>query len=116
MEGLLANTVHALTSIKSTKVANRTSVLKVSKRAAEEAKQNAAAGDPTVEPDIKTNQDAQEEANKLNMFHLVGIEAKEGVAMEISKIVGTNINDSTLHTTDGHDFKSVDEYTLNDLM
>ena len=76
MKGLLVNTVNALTDIKSTKVANRASVLKASKRAAEEATRNAASGDPAVEPEIKTNQDAQEEADRLNMFSLVVIGAK----------------------------------------
>ena len=46
------------------------------------------------------------------MFRLAAIGAKEGAAAGISKVVGTDITDATLRTTDGQDFKTVDEYTL----
>ena len=63
MKGFLADVVNALTSIKYTKVANRASVLRTSKKAAEGATRNTASGDLPVEPDTKTNHDAQEEAD-----------------------------------------------------
>ena len=50
------------------------------------------------------------------MFRLDAIGAKEGAAAGISKVVGTDITDATLRTTDGQDFKTVDEYTLYALM
>ena len=50
------------------------------------------------------------------MFRLAAIGAKEGAAAGISKVVGTDITDATLRTTDGKDFKTVDEYTLYVLM
>ena len=50
------------------------------------------------------------------MFRLSAIGAKEGAAAGISKVVGTDITDATLCTTDGQDFKTVDEYTLYALM
>ena len=109
MKGFLADTVNTLTAIKFIKVVSRASVLKASKRAAEEASRNSASGDPTVEPEIKTNQDTQEEADRLNIFRLVVVGFKEGVTAEISKVVGTNITDTTLLTTDGQDLKSIDK-------
>ena len=66
----------------------------------------------TVDPDIKTNMDTQEESDRINMFRLAVIGAKEGTAAGISKVVGTDITDATFHTTDGKDLKTVDEYTL----
>ena len=50
------------------------------------------------------------------MFRLAAIGAKEGAAAGISKVVGTDITDATLHTTNGQDFKTVDEYMLYALM
>ena len=43
------------------------------------------------------------------MFLLAVIGSKEGVVVGISKVVGTNITGATLCTTDGQDFRSVDE-------
>ena len=50
------------------------------------------------------------------MFRLAVIGAKEGVAAGISAVVGTAVIDTTLRTTDGQDFKTVDAYQLVDLM
>jgi hypothetical protein len=69
-----------------------------------------------VAPKITTNTDAKEEAGRINMFRLAAIGAKEGAAAGISKVVGTDITDATLCTTDGQDFKTVDEYMLYALM
>ena len=63
-------------------------------------------------PEITTNADAQDEADRINMFCLTAIGAKEGAATGISKVVGADITDTTLRTTDGQDFKTVDEYKL----
>ena len=43
------------------------------------------------------------------------IGAKEGVVEAITTLVGTNITDSVLQTSDG-DFKSVDNYTLHKVL
>ena len=43
------------------------------------------------------------------------IGAKEGVVKAINTIVGTNITDRVLRTSDG-DFKSVDDYTLHNVL
>ena len=50
------------------------------------------------------------------MFRLASIGAKEGVAVGVNKVVGTDITDSNLRTTNGQDFKTVDDYTMQDLM
>ena len=54
--------------------------------------------------------------NMLIMFRLAAIGAKEDAAAGISKVVGTNITDTTLRTNDGQEFNTVDEYTLYALM
>ena len=70
----------------------------------------------TVAPETMSNNDAQEEADRINMFRLAAIGAKEGAAAGTSKAVGTDITNTTLCTTDGQDFKTVDKYTLYALM
>ena len=40
----------------------------------------------TVEPEIKINPEAQEEADRINMFRLAAIRAKEGAAAGIIKV------------------------------
>ena len=112
MKVLLAKAANELKSILSTKLVTRSSVLKDSKATAAAASTSTT----TVEPEIKSNADAQEEANRIKMFRLAAISAKEGAAAGISKVVGTDITDSTLRTNDGQDFKTVDEYTLYALM
>ena len=113
MKVFLADATNDLNSIKSNKLVNRSSVIKASKRATEAA---TALANLTVDPAIKTNQDAQEEANRLNMFRLAAIGLKEGVAVGISKVFGTDITDTTLRTTDGKDYKTANEYNLYNLM
>ena len=98
MKGFIADATNELNSIKPTKLVNHSSVLKVPKRATEAATTLANA---TVEPEIKTNQDAQEESDRINMFRLAAIGSKEGVAAGIIKVVGTDITDAILRTTDG---------------
>ena len=43
------------------------------------------------------------------------IVAKEGVVEAITTLVGTNITDSMLRTSDGT-FKSMDDYTLHNVL
>ena len=112
MKGLLAKTPNDLNAILLTKLVSRRSVLKDSK--AITAKESTSTN--TVAPDITSNTDAQEEADRINMFRLSAIGAKVGAAAGISMLVGTDITDATLRTTDGQDFKTVDEYTLYALM
>ena len=101
---MLAKTPNDLNAILSTKLVSRRSVLKNSK--ANAAKESTSTN--TVAPEITSNTDAQEEADMINMFRLAAIGAKEGAAAGIIKVVGTDITDATLRTTDGQDFKTVD--------
>ncbi len=72
MKSLLSGMSNALTKIKSNKTASRASVLLKSKRAAEAKStvENPAA------PDITSNNDAREEADRQNMFILAVIGAR----------------------------------------
>ena len=108
MKGFLSNTPNDLNAILSTKLVSRSSVLKDSKKAAVAASTDT----HTVPPEITTNADAQDEADRINMFRLAAIGSKEGAAAGISKVVGTDITNTTLRTNDGQDFKTVDEYTV----
>ena len=65
--------------------------------------------DSTVEPEINTNSDALDEADPQNVFRLAAIRVKKGIAEEITNIVGRDITNPILRTTDNSDFKSVDQ-------
>ena len=69
----------------------------------------------TVEPEIVTNSDAQDKADCQNVFRLAAIGVKEGVVEGITKIVGRDITNPILWTTDNRDFKSVDQYHIHQL-
>ena len=58
---------------------------------------------------------AQEEANRCNVAAQAMIGAKEGVVEVIMALIGSNITDSVLRTSDGN-FKSVDDYTVHEVM
>jgi hypothetical protein len=105
MKRLLAATTNSLNAILPTKLVTRSSVLEASKTAA--AAESTSTN--TVDPEIMTNVNAQEEADRINMFRLASIGAKEGAAAGISKVVGTDITDATLCTNNGQDFKTVDK-------
>ena len=70
----------------------------------------------TIQPEIATNSDAQEEADRQNTYRLGAIGVKERVAAGITKLVGKDITNPILRTTDGISFKSVDEYQLHQLV
>ena len=107
MRGLLCNQPNDINKLKSNKVVTRSSILAASKAAAATATRDAGAGAPKVEPEITTNDDARDEADRVNMFRLAAIGAKEGVAAGIRAVVGSAITDNTLRTTDGQDFCTV---------
>jgi hypothetical protein len=70
----------------------------------------------TVLPTFTTQTEAQEEANQLNVINQSVISAKEGVVKAVSKLVGSNITDAILRTADGSNHKSIDDFTLYDVM
>jgi hypothetical protein len=97
---------------KSNKAVTPEAVLKEAKEAT--AKESKATG-TTVTPAFILCSEAQEEADRRNVAAQAMIGAKEGIVEALTSLVGTNITDSMLHTSDG-DFKSVDEYTVHKVM
>ena len=109
MSGLLIQ--HAY-GPKSNKAMTPEAVLKEAKEAA--AKESKATG-TTVTPTFTLCSEAQEEADRCNVAAQAMIGAKEGIVKALTALVGTNITDSMLHTSDGN-FKSVDKYTVHKVM
>ncbi len=52
----------------------------------------------------------------MNVINQSVIGAKEGAVEAVSKLVGSNITDAILLTADGSDFKSIDDFTLYEVM
>jgi hypothetical protein len=52
----------------------------------------------------------------LNVINQSVINAKEGIVEAVSKLVGTDITDAILRTANGSDHKSIDDFTLYDVM
>jgi len=113
MKGLLSTATNTLMEYKATISIKRKDVLKDSKDAT--ARLSSSSG-PTVQPEIATNSNAQEEADRQNTYQLAAIGVKEGVAAGITKIIGKGITNPVLLTTDGISFKSVDQYQLHQLV
>ena len=63
-----------------------------------------------------TNKDAQEEANRQNVFHLAVVGAKEQMAKEITARIRKNVTNTILRNSDGVHFKKVDEYHLHQVV
>ena len=106
MSGLLIQNAYGP---KSNDAVTPEAVLKEAKETA--AKETAATG-ATVAPAFTVQAEAQEEADRCNVAAQAMIGAKEGVVKAITTLVGTDITDGVLQTSNG-DFKSVDDYTLH---
>ena len=52
----------------------------------------------------------------MNVINQSVIGAKEGVVEAVSKLVGTDITDAILQTADGSDQKSINDFTLYEVM
>jgi hypothetical protein len=52
----------------------------------------------------------------LNVINQLVIGAKEGVVKAVSKLVGSNITNAILRTADGSDHKSIEDFTLYNVM
>jgi len=70
----------------------------------------------TVLPTFTTQMEAQYEADHLNIINQSVIGAKEGVVEAISKLVSSDITNAILRTPDGSDHKSIDNFTLYNVM
>ncbi len=113
MEKLLNTGDNRLTMVKSTDAITAGSVIK-------KAKQNAKVllilTGKTVLPIITTQAEAQEEANQLNGTNQSVIGAKEGTLEAITKLVSSNITEAILRTANGSNHKSVNNFTLFNVM
>jgi hypothetical protein len=70
----------------------------------------------TVLPSITAQTKAQEEANRLNITNQSVINATESVVEAITKLVGSNVTDAILRTAKGSNHKSINEFTLYEVM
>ena len=113
MKGLLSTTHNTLNRYKATIAIKRKDILRESK---EEAALLSASAGATIAPEITTNSDAQDEADRQNTFRLAAVGAKEGIAEGITALVGKDITNPILRTSDGSDFRSVDGYQLHQLI
>jgi hypothetical protein len=86
------------------------------KKATQNAKVLSILTGKAVLPIITTQAEAQEEASRLNVINQSVIGAKEGAVEAITKLVGSNITDSILRTANGSDHKSVEDFTLFNVM
>jgi hypothetical protein len=98
--------------LKFNKAVTLEAVLKEAKGAA--AKESKVTG-TTVTPAFTLCSEAQEEADRHNVAAQAMNGAKEGIVEALTAIVGINITNSVLHTSDG-DFESVDKYTVHKVM
>ena len=115
MKGLLSTAKNTLTDYKAHISIKHKDVLKDSKNAADRLSSSSSSGTP-VQPEIATNSDAQEEADRQDTYQLGAIGVKEGVAAGITKLVGKDITNPILRTTDGISFKSENDYQLHQLI
>jgi hypothetical protein len=109
MEKLLNDGVNLLTLVKSTDAITASYAIKKAKNRADEL---TASTGKTVIPSITSQAEAQEEANQLNVINQSVIGAKEGVVKAITKLVGSNVTDTILRTSNGSNHKSINDFTL----
>ena len=69
-----------------------------------------------VAPKITTKTKAQDEAYRQNTARLAAIGVKEAIVDAITSIVGDQITNPILRTTDGSDFRTVNKYYLHQLL
>jgi len=113
MVKLLDDGDNILTRVQSTDAITAGSVLKSAKKRADELSTTTG---KTVLSTFNTRTEAKEEADRLNVITQSVIGAKEGVVKAVSKLVGSDITDTILRTPDGTDHKSIDDFTLYEVM
>jgi hypothetical protein len=108
----LCAAANAIATIKATSVATAKSVL-------DDAKAFAAAasiGSTIVPPAIDSRADAQDKADRLNLINKASIGTKEGAAEAITAKVGLDFTNAVLKTADGSDFRSIDDWLLEEVL
>ena len=109
MKGLISENPNKLTGFKDNVAVTKADVKAALITAAAAIRINAARETPT-------NKDAQEEANRQNVFRLAVVGSKEHMAKEITARVGKSITNPILRNADGVRFKKEDEYHLHQLV
>ena len=113
MVKLLNDRDNILTQVQSTDAITAKSVTKSAKKRADALSTMTG---KTILPTITAQTKAQEEADQLNVINQSVIGAKEGVVKAVSKLVGSNITNAILQMADGSNFKSIDNFTLYEVM
>jgi hypothetical protein len=113
MVKLLDNGDNILMQVKSTNAITAGSIIKAAKKRVDELLTTTG---KTILPAFIAQTEAQEEANRLNVINQSFIGAKEGIVKAISKLVSSNITDAILRAADGSNHKSIDNFTLYNVM
>jgi hypothetical protein len=113
MEKLLNDGNNLLTLVKSTDAITVSYVIKMAKNRADKLTSSTS---KTVFPSITSRVETQEEANQLNVINQSVIGTKEGVVKAITKLVGSNIIDAILWTAASSNYKSINNFTLFEVM
>ena len=113
MVKLLDDGDNILTQVQLTDAITAGSVLKLAKKRAVDLSTTTG---KTILPTFNTQTKAQEEANRLNVINQIVIGTKEGVVKAVSKLVSSDITDAILQTPDGSDHKSINDFTLYEVM
>ena len=100
MVGLVSETPNTLTNYKSNVAIKKSNV----KRQSIAEAQAASSTINNVAPKIATNADAKDEADRQNTARIAAIGVKEAIPAAITLIVGAQITNPILRTTDGSDF------------
>ena len=79
------------------------------------AAERASTDNRTVKPDIDNNSDVLDKADRQNVFFHAAIGVNKGILEGITKIVGSDITNPILRTTDNSNFKLVDQYHIHQL-
>jgi hypothetical protein len=112
-EKLLNDGNNLLTLVKSTDAITASCVIKKAKNSAD--KLTASTG-KTILPYITSRAEVQEEADQLNVINQLVIGTKEGVVEAITKLVCSDITNAILWMVDGSNHKSIDNFTLFEVM
>ena len=112
MVGLGSETLNTLTGYQSNVAIKKSDVKKQSITEA----QSASSTGNILAPEITMNANAQDEANRQNTARITWIGVKEAMASANTEIVRAQIINPILRTTDGSDFRTVDEYDLHQLL
>jgi hypothetical protein len=113
MEKLLNDSDNLFTLVKSTDAITVSYIIKEVKNRVDKLTESTG---KTVLPCITSQAEAQEEADQLSVINQSVIGAKEDVVKAITKLVDSNVTNAILRMADGSDHKSIDNFTLFEVM